>query len=56
MTENIVRFLVSQVISKGVIMVFLQDFYPKSLIKGYVQHGSFVEELSALRPVTKVNI
>ena len=56
MTESIVRFLGSQVTSKGVIMVFLQDFYPKALNLGYVQYGSLVEKLSALRPIAEVNI
>ncbi len=56
MAEGIVRFLGSQVTSNGVIMVFLQDFYPKGLDLGYVQYGSFVEELSALHPVTEVDI
>ncbi len=56
MAEGIVRFLGSLVTSKGVIMVFLQDFHPKGLNLGYVQYGSFVEELSALRSVTEVNI
>ncbi len=56
MTESIVRFLGSQVTSKEVIMVFLQDFHPKSLNLGYVQYGSFVEKLSALRPVAEVDI
>ncbi len=51
MAESIVRFLGSQVTSKGVIMVFLQDFHPKGLNLGYIQYGSFVEELSALRLV-----
>ncbi len=37
-------------------MVFFQDFYPKGLNLRYVQYGSFVEELSALRPVTEVDI
>ncbi len=56
MAESIVRYLGSQVTSKGVIMVFLQDFYPKSLNLGYVQYGSFVEKLSALRPVAEIDI
>ncbi len=56
MSEGIVRFLGSQVTSKGVIMVFFQDFHPKGLDFGYVQYGSFVEELSPLRPVAEVNI
>ncbi len=56
MAESIVRFLGSKVTSKGVIMVFLQDFHPKGLNLRYVQYGSFVEELSALRPVTEVDI
>ncbi len=51
MAEGIVRFLGSKVTSKGVIVVFLQDLHPKGLNLGYVQYGSFVEELSALRPV-----
>ena len=57
MAKSIVRFLGSQVTtSKGVIMVFLQDPYPKGLNLGYVQYRSFVEELSAVRPVTEVDI
>ncbi len=56
MAKSIVRFLGSQVTSKGVIMVFLQDFHPKGLNLGYVQDGYFVEELCALRPVTEVDI
>ncbi len=55
MAESIVRFLDSQMTSKGVVMVFPQDFYPKGLNLGYVQYGSFVEKLSALRPVAKVD-
>ncbi len=54
--EGIVRFFGSQVTSKGFIMVFVQDLHPKGLDLGYVQYGSFVEELSALRPVTEVNM
>ncbi len=56
MAGGIVCFLGSQVTSKGVIMGFLQDFHPKDLDLGYVQYGSFVEELSTLRPVTEVDI
>ncbi len=55
-TECIVRFLGSQVTSNGVIMVFLQDFHLKGLNLRYVHYGSFVEELSALRPVAEVNL
>ncbi len=54
--ECIVRFLGSKVTSKGVIMVFLQDFSPKSLNLEYKQYRSFVEELSSLRAVADVNI
>ena len=54
--DSIVRFLGSQVTSKGVIMMFIQDFYPKGLNLGYIQYGSFVEKLSALRLVPEVNI
>ncbi len=54
--ESIVHYLDNQLISKEVIMVFLQDFYPKGLNLGYVQYGSFVEKLTALRPVAEVNI
>ncbi len=56
MAESIVRFLGSQVTSKGIIMVFLQDFHPKGLNFGYVQYGSFVDKLSALRLVAEVDI
>ena len=56
MAEGIVRFFDSQVISNEVIMLFLQDFNPKFLDFGYVQYGSFVENLSALRPGAEVNI
>ncbi len=56
MAEGIVRFLGSQVTSKGVIMVFIKDFHPKGLNLRYVQCGPFVEELSPLHPVTDVDI
>ncbi len=56
MIECIVRFLGSQVSSKGVIMVFLQDFYPKGLNLVYVKYRFFVKKLSALRPVAEVDI
>ncbi len=56
MAEYIVRFLDSQVTSKGVIIVFFQNSYLKNRNLRYVQYGSFVEELSALRSVVEVNI
>ena len=56
MAESIVCFLGSQVNSKGVIMVFLQDFHRKGLNLEYLQYGSFVEKLSALRPVEGLDI
>ncbi len=56
MGKSILHFHCSHVTSKGIIMIFLQDFHPKSLNLGYVQYGSFVEKLSALRPVTEVDI
>ena len=56
MAESIVRFLGSQVTGKRVIMVFLQDFHPKGLNLGYLPDRSFVEKLSALRPVEEVDI
>ena len=54
--EYITRFLCSQVTSKGVIMVFVQDFYPRRFNLRYVQYGSFVEKFFALRLVAEVNI
>ncbi len=54
--ECVVCFLGSHVTRKGVIMVFFQDFYLKGFNLGYIQYGSFVEELSPLRPVAEVNI
>ena len=54
--ECIVRFFGSQLTSKGVIIEFLQDFYAKSLNLRYIQYRSFVEKLSALRLVAKVDI
>ncbi len=56
MAEKIVRFFGSQVTGKGVIMMFFQDFHPKGLNLGYIQDGSFVEKLPALRSVAKVDI
>ncbi len=37
-------------------MVFLQNFHLNSLNLGYVQYGSFVEQLSALLQVADDNI
>ncbi len=56
MADSIVRFLGSQVTSKGVIMVFLQNFHSKGPNLGYVQYRFFVEKLSELRPVAEVDI
>ncbi len=56
MAEGIVRFLGGLVTIKIVIMVFIQDFHPQGLNLRYLQYGSFVDELSALRPLTKVDI
>ncbi len=56
MAECIVCFFGRQVTSKEVIIVFLQDFHLKSLKLRYVQYRSFVEKLSALRPVEEVDI
>ncbi len=54
--ECILCFLSSHMTSKGVIMLFLHDFHLKNLNLGYVQYISFIKKLSALRPVSELDI
>ena len=39
--ESIIRFFGSQVTSKGLSMVFVQDFHPRGFSLEYVQYGLF---------------